>query len=123
MLVRSITAATLLALLSACASSSRDEASPGMISMKVDGMACGNCAKDIEHHLLIEVPGVKAAKVDFETKTAKVTLDEKNPATLAQLNAAVGAWKQEHFGAKEDAQCLDPRKREEIKQDAAKKAN
>jgi copper chaperone CopZ len=118
-----ITAAlTALILSTGCASNSSTSAStisPGMISMKVEGMACGNCAKDIEHHLL-EVKGVKAATVSFEKKQATVTLDESNPATLAQLNAAVDAWRKDHFGVKEDPNCLDPAKREEIKANSSK---
>ena len=94
-----------------------------MVSFKVDGMACGNCAEGIQKHLA-EVPGVKSAKVNFETKTASVKLDDANPATMEQLTAAVESWKKGHFAQEKDVECLDPKKREEIKQEeAAKKAN
>ncbi|HYE62178.1 MAG TPA: heavy-metal-associated domain-containing protein [Phycisphaerales bacterium] len=81
---------------------------------KVDGMACENCAKHIEEEL-VEVPGVKTAKVDFASKTARVTLDESNPASQKALDAAVTKWKMEHFAQEEDPECLDPKRREEIK--------
>lgn len=96
-----------------CASS-QPKASPGALSFKVTGMACSNCAKEIEHELA-EVPGVKAAKVDFKKSWATVTLDPEKPATKEQLEAAVAHWRTEHFGAKEDPNCLDPQRREKIK--------
>ena len=81
---------------------------------KVDGMACQNCAKHIEEEL-VEVPGVKTARVDFASKTATVTLEKDNPASQQALDAAVTKWKMEHFAQEEDPDCLDPKKREEIK--------
>lgn len=113
-----ILSAAALSLLAACASTSHETASPGMISMKINGMACANCAKDVEQHLA-QVPGVKAATVNFETKTAKVTLDQAHPANLDQLNAAVEAWRKEHGEAEADPQCLDPKAREELKKNTA----
>lgn len=115
-----LVSAAALTVLSGCVfSHSETRTSAGMVSFKVDGMACQNCAKDIEHHLA-EVPGVKTAKVDFASKKATVTLDDQNPAKMEQLTAAVEAWRTEHFGAKEDANCLDPQKREEIKANSGK---
>jgi copper chaperone CopZ len=108
----SLAVAALVAL-SGCASN-QPKASPGALSFKVTGMACANCAKEIEHELT-EVPGVKTAKVDFKKSMATVTLDPAKPATQEQLDAAVSHWRTEHFGAKEDAKCLDPQRREEIK--------
>ena len=90
-----------------------------MVTFKVDGMACPNCAKHISEELE-EVPGVKAAAVDFETKTAKVGMDPANPASMETLEATVAKWKKEHFAAKEDPECLDPAKREEIKKEESK---
>jgi copper chaperone CopZ len=84
------------------------------VSFKVEGMACANCAKHIEHELEA-VPGVRKASIDFATKTAKVTLDREQPASMEELNAAVEQWRTEHFSAKEDPDCLDPKRREEIK--------
>lgn len=119
-LIAALVSAAALAVLSGCVySHSETRTSPGMVSFKVDGMACENCAKDIAHHLA-EVPGVKTAKVDFASKKATVTLDEANPAKMEQLNAAVEAWRTEHFGAKEDPNCLDPKAREEIKANTGK---
>lgn len=86
------------------------------ISLKVDGMACRNCANEIAHELK-EVPGVKDAVVDFDNKRAIVALDDTNPATRDQLNAAIEHWRVEHFGLEEDPDCLDPQKREEIKRE------
>lgn len=118
--IAALVSAAALAVLSGCVySHSETRTSPGMVSFKVDGMACENCAKDIAHHLA-EVPGVKSAKVDFASKKATVTLDEANPAKMEQLNAAVEAWRTEHFGAKEDPNCLDPKAREEIKANTGK---
>jgi len=84
---------------------------------RVDGMACENCAKHIEEEL-VEVPGVKSAKVDFASKTARVTLDESNPATQKAMDEAVTKWKMEHFAQETDPECLDPKMREEIKKGA-----
>lgn len=124
--MKSISLAAILSLaalsnLPGCIYSSHTETrtNAGMLSFKVDGMACANCAKDVEHHLA-DVPGVKTAKVDFETKKATVTLDETNPAKMEQLTAAVEAWRKGHAAAESDANCLDPKKRDEMKQDAAK---
>ncbi len=109
-----------LAALCGCASNGADNtASMGAVSMPVKGMACENCAKDIENELM-EVPGVKSAKVSFKKSMATVELDPEKPATREQLEAAVEHWRKEHFGMKEDAQCLDPENRERIKQEAAK---
>ena len=85
-----------------------------MAVFKVDGMACPNCAKHIEEELAA-IPGVRKASVDFASKTATVTLDPARPASQDSLDAAVAAWKMEHFAAEEDPECLDPKKREEIK--------
>lgn len=86
-----------------------------VVTFKVEGMACRNCANEIAHELE-EVPGVKAAAIDFDSSTAKVALDP-NPnkaARMDQLRAAVERWRTEHFSAVEDPNCLDPAKREEI---------
>lgn len=113
---------TTLALvgLGACASTSGHGASAGMISLPIEGMACANCAKEIEGELA-QVPGVRKATVNFDKKLANVTLDPDRPATREQLNAAVEHWRKEHFGAEEDANCLDPKRREEIKAEQSKK--
>lgn len=108
-----LAASCLLAALVGC-NSNQQKASPGAVSFKVTGMACANCAKDIEHELA-EVPGVRSAKVDFAKSTATVTLDPEKPATRESLDAAIAKWRTEHFGAEEDPKCLDPQKREEIK--------
>lgn len=116
-------AASLSALLaiSGCAAPERELSisdaifsGPDTVSMKIDGMACHNCARHIAHELE-EVPGVRAAAVDFDSSTAKVALDPANPASMDSLNAAVAQWRTEHFSAEEDPECLDPRRREEIK--------
>ncbi|MBC7771247.1 MAG: cation transporter [Pyrinomonadaceae bacterium] len=107
---------SVVAALGGCAVSSENQGltSSETVSFKVDGMACANCAKHIEEELEA-VPGVQAASIDFATKTARVTLDPERPASRDQLDAAVAAWKKEHFSAKEDPECLDPKRREEIK--------
>lgn len=103
-----------LAGLAGCASTNTTYADPGMISVPIEGMACANCAKEIEGELA-KVPGVRAATVNFDKKVANVTLDSDRPATREELNAAVEHWRVEHFGATDDANCLDPQRREEIK--------
>lgn len=97
-----------------CASNKNSDASAGMISVPVDGLACPNCAKEVEAEIA-KVPGVRKAAVNFDKKVANVTLDPAHPATREQVTAAVEAWKKEHFGAEEDANCLDPKRREELK--------
>ncbi|MCI0674661.1 MAG: heavy-metal-associated domain-containing protein [Phycisphaerales bacterium] len=104
-----------------CAASRTDaSASPGMmngpntVEFKVEGMACGNCAKEIAHELE-EVEGVCAASIDFDKATARVALDPDRPAIMEQLHAAVAKWRKEHFGLQEDPNCLDPKRRQEIK--------
>lgn len=84
------------------------------VQFKVNGMACPNCAKHIAEELA-KVPGVESANVDFDTATASVTLKETNPASNDQLQAAVNAWRKEHFAQEEDPECLDPKKRAELK--------
>ncbi|MFM9959137.1 MAG: heavy-metal-associated domain-containing protein [Phycisphaerales bacterium] len=121
-LTKSAVLASCLALasLAGCASSpSNNAASMGAISMPVKGMACENCANEIATELM-EVPGVKSAKVNFKRSMATVELDPSKPATREQLEAAVDHWRKEHFGAKEDEKCLDPENRERIKEEAAK---
>lgn len=85
------------------------------IAFPVEGMACPNCAKEIEH-VLAALPGVKSASVDFKSARATVTLAPEHAATLAQLEAAVDHWRKEHFAEPEDANCLDPAKRKELQQ-------
>ncbi len=105
--------------LGGCASTATNDASAGMISVPVDGLACPNCAKEVEGELA-KVPGVRKATVNFDKKVANVTLDPDHPATRAQIDAAVENWRKEHFGAEEDANCLDPKKREELKAEQLK---
>ncbi|MBN8597842.1 MAG: cation transporter [Planctomycetes bacterium] len=112
MLWKSAIQLCVIVALAGCATSSKSSY-PNTISLKVDGMACPNCAKHIEQELK-QVPGVETASVDFDTKTAMVTVNPQNPATESQLNAAVAQWKKEHFAVKEDPECLDPKKREEM---------
>lgn len=87
---------------------------PNTVSFKVEGMACRNCAREIVHELM-EVPGVRAAAVNFDTATATVAVDPDAPASMESLQAAVEHWRKEHFAAEEDPNCLDPQKRQQIK--------
>jgi Cu+-exporting ATPase len=97
---------------------STQRTSPGAVkdtvTFKVDGMACPNCAKHIEEELAA-IPGVRTASVNFATKSATVTVDPANPATMQSLEGAVAHWKKEHFAQEEDPECLDPARRAEIK--------
>ena len=92
--------ACVLAAVAGCASSN-------------EGMACPNCAKELEHELE-EIPGVTDASINFKSKKATVQLNPDKPATRADMDAAIAHWKKEHFSAKEDPNCLDPQKREEM---------
>lgn len=114
-IISTLTLACGLAL-GACASDKVATASDGSqtVTMKVTGMACPNCAKEIEHHLA-EVPGVKSAAVDFNRQMATVAYKPGVAADRAALKAAVEDWRVHHFGAETDANCLNPEKREEIK--------
>jgi copper chaperone CopZ len=86
-----------------------------VIAFKVQGMACRNCANEIARELM-EVPGVHGATIDFDTATAQVALDPDpaKAATMQALHTAVEHWRSEHFSVKEDPNCLDPQRREEI---------
>lgn len=92
-----------------------------VVTFRVDGMACRNCANEIARELE-EVPGVRAAMIDFDSATAKVALDAdpSKAASMEQLHAAVEHWRAEHFAVKEDPNCLDPAKREEIQKSGGK---
>jgi copper chaperone CopZ len=48
-----------------------DDASPASAKYHIEGMTCEGCA-NILHGALMKLPGVKAAEVDFATKTAVV---------------------------------------------------
>jgi copper chaperone CopZ len=74
---------------------------PGVISFAVEGMACPNCAKELQA-VLAAVPGVKSAKVCFEDSKAFVTLDKEHPATLATISAAVAAQQGDHVKLEQD---------------------
>ena len=113
-----------------CASShstAQPAASPGafaghdgpVVAFNVDGMACRNCANEIARELM-EVPGVHAAAIDFDTATARVALDPDpaKAASMQSLHEAVEHWRKEHFSAVEDPNCLDPARRAELQQHA-----
>jgi copper chaperone CopZ len=87
-----------------------------VVTFQVEGMACRNCAREIAHEIE-ELPGVKAAMIDFDTKTAKVALQPTNGASMDEINAAVEHWRVEHFGVKDDPDCLDPARREELQRE------
>jgi copper chaperone CopZ len=120
----------LAAILTGCASShsgAHPAASPGafaghagpVVTFKVEGMACRNCANEIARELK-DVPGVHGATIDFDSATARVALDpdpSKAP-TMQSLHDAVEHWRKEHFSAAEDPNCLDPARRAELQQHA-----
>jgi copper chaperone CopZ len=113
-----------ITMVSLCGCASNDKADEArlaalsgdhVVSFKVEGMACRNCANEIARELE-EVPGVMAAMIDFDTATAKVALDPdpSRAATMEQLQSAVEHWRKEHVSAKVDSDCLDPQRREEL---------
>lgn len=118
-----IALAASVAFSGGCATSG-STTSPGIVrngdsvSFPVEGMACPNCAKEVEHALQ-QVPGVKAAAVDFKSSRATVTLSAEHAATVEQLQGAVAAWHKEHFTQEEDPNCLDPAKRQEMQKKGA----
>ena len=114
----SLIVSCFLFALAGCASSQKTASpamfdGPNVVSFQVEGMACRNCANEIAHELE-ELPGVRGAMIDFDTKTAKVALDPNNGASMEQLRAQVEHWRVEHFGVKEDPNCLDPARRAEL---------
>lgn len=50
---------------------------PKGLVLSVEGMTCGGCAKKVERAIL-EVPGVNAALVSFDEKSATVGFDQKD---------------------------------------------
>lgn len=118
-------AALLVTTLAGCAGQANAPAlsmfsGDDVVSFKVEGMACRNCAREIAHELE-EVPGVRAALIDFDSATAKVAVDPdpaKAPAMDA-LHAAVDRWRREHFGLDDDPDCLDPARRAQIKRETS----
>ncbi|MEX2219061.1 MAG: cation transporter [Phycisphaerales bacterium] len=109
--------ASIIALAAACiagASACTSTRTADTVTFKVGGMACPNCAKHIAEELE-EIPGVRSASIDFDSATARVQLDPQRPASRESLDAAVAKWRKEHFAAKEDPECLDPTKREELR--------
>lgn len=110
-------------LVAVCGCSSSDRLSSGamaehgrVVTFQVEGMACRNCANEIARELR-EVPGVTDASVDFDRSSAAVVLDDDDPATMAELQAAVSHWKTTHFALEYDPDCLDPERRKELQGD------
>ena len=109
--------------MSGCATSPSSDtaAPPGMfagddvVSFTVEGMACRNCANEIARELEA-LPGVRGAMIDFDSSTAKVALDPDpaKAASMDEFQAAVEHWRTEHFSVKEDPDCLDPARREQM---------
>jgi copper chaperone CopZ len=100
---RAITVSTLaLLLLQGCASSQRQEPSPGQVSSASDtqpitapratlivhGMSCPLCASNVDKQLL-EVPGVTLASVNMGSGEVTVTFAPKARVTRKQLEDAV----------------------------------
>src|SRR5262245_38068158 len=141
MMIRTFLSAYLgaaLILISGCATSQSPQSSAAslgsfkdaedIVTLKIEGMACRNCANEVARELM-EVPGVKGAAVDFDSATARVALDHprnaRNPgdaasptpdraATVEALRAAIEHWRAAHFAVKEDPNCLDPQRRQEL---------
>lgn len=59
------------------------------ITLKVEGMSCGNCQRHVQE-ALVGTPGVRSAEVDLQAATATVTFDAATT-TPAQLAAAIEA--------------------------------
>ena len=61
------------------------------VTLDVKNMNCAVCPITVKK-ALEKVPGVTAAKVDFEKKTAGVTVDpdQANPATLSKATSDAG---------------------------------
>ena len=80
-------------------------------TFQVEGMSCAvGCAKVIEGKLA-KMDGVKAATVDFESKTATVEYDDakQNPETIEKMveEIANGAYKVENMSVAKDLAMLD----------------
>ena len=80
------------------------------ISLKIEGMNCGMCAKKIEAALMA-VPGVKEADVSLLNETAEV--EAEPTVTVAALSEAVSkagysvAGDKDHEAAHKDKDCGD----------------
>ena len=59
------------------------------ISLKITGMDCASCAK-LNQNAIMDVNGVKSAKVDITTNEAAVEFDE-NITNLEEIIAAIEA--------------------------------
>lgn len=80
-------------------------------TFQVEGMSCAvGCAKVIEGKLA-KMDGVKAAKVDFDTKTATVDFDDakQNPEAIKKMveEIAKGAYKVQNITVAKEIAMLD----------------
>ena len=91
--MRTITTTFLLLLIGAGVVSGTDKEDSSdlqIFEFTVAGMSCDNCAETATN-LLIEVPGVREAQVDFKTKQARVVADPKvGREDLRQAVASMG---------------------------------
>lgn len=76
----------LIAILALATALVAAETTLNHVSLKIEGMNCGMCAKKITAALKA-VPGVKDAHVSLLKETAEVEAEEK--VTVAELSAAV----------------------------------
>lgn len=80
-------------------------------TFQVEGMSCAiGCAKVIEGKLA-KMPGVKEAKVDYDSKTATVDFDDakQNPEAIQKMveEIAKGAYKVQNMQVAKDIAMLD----------------
>ncbi|HVS17597.1 MAG TPA: heavy metal-associated domain-containing protein [Planctomycetota bacterium] len=68
-------------------------AGPGQVERAFDvaGMCCTNCTGKL-HRVLVAVPGVREAAVDFESGTALVVVDEGADEAAVQAALAFGKY-------------------------------
>jgi copper chaperone CopZ len=72
----------------AASHASGEEAAPSTLRLQVEGMTCAGCAVGVEHALL-DVLGVRSAKVDWQAGTAVVQYDEGRVSAEEILKAKV----------------------------------
>ena len=79
--------AAMMLLPGACSKPPEDNAPVQTASFKIEGMTCQGCTRTITAALKMQ-PGVRSAKVDFDTSRATVEFSE-GKVTPEQLQAAV----------------------------------
>lgn len=63
------------------------------VTCRIEGMMCQLCAKKVEH-LLVDIPGVREARVNSKNGTAQLILEEGKTVKVSDLTNALKKTKQ-----------------------------